>query len=307
MKSKKQTLPPHLIWLADSPLYIDHDQLDRFYDAVVRPESREGVTSIELTEETLTALKGKLNLEAEISPSSLTKVIKPFFSFFDIKVTGGGEGEASREKASSESFSIEMHPITTPQRQLEQLTFHYLAYHPDKIHFPYALDESEWRDPDEIIAPPRSLAFLDLPGQREAEQYGLPYTKLIPTAAEFEKGNIELLYNNLRSRDGDSKPPRYPEAHPGISASELKRERKTYWDWFDKEFSATKSMIVVEKAASMYGRIRWIDFRLPITNEGDTLHLHIAPSLHYDTGVLAYNFIKRGFKHGIRLVGHITL
>ncbi len=59
----------------------------------------------------------------------------------------------------------------------------------------------------------------------------------------------------------------------------------------------------VEQAAATNGRIRWIDFRLPLTTEGDTLHLHIVAGGEFDTGVLAYNFIKRGYKHGLRLVG----
>jgi hypothetical protein len=62
-------------------------------------------------------------------------------------------------------------------------------------------------------------------------------------------------------------------------------------------------MIAVEEAASNNGRIRWIDYRVPVTREGDTLHLHVCPAGKYDTGVFAYNFIKRGFKHGLRLVG----
>jgi hypothetical protein len=62
-------------------------------------------------------------------------------------------------------------------------------------------------------------------------------------------------------------------------------------------------MLAVEAAATQHGRIHWIDYRLPLTQDGDTLHLHICPAGKYDTGVFAYNFIKRGFKHGARLVG----
>jgi len=43
--------------------------------------------------------------------------------------------------------------------------------------------------------------------------------------------------------------------------------------------------------------------QVPLTLDGDTLHLHIVPSANYDTGVFAYNFVKRGYKHGLRLVG----
>ena len=41
--------------------------------------------------------------------------------------------------------------------------------------------------------------------------------------------------------------------------------------------------------------------------EGDTLHLHVCPHGKSDTGTLAYNLIKRGFKHGLRIVGTLEL
>jgi hypothetical protein len=82
----------------------------------------------------------------------------------------------------------------------------------------------------------------------------------------------------------DEKPPTYPEA----GSAEQRRE---YWAWFDKYFSATKAMIAAENAANKRGRIRWVDYRLPISRTGDTLHLHLCPAGKYDTGVFAYNFI----------------
>jgi hypothetical protein len=42
---------------------------------------------------------------------------------------------------------------------------------------------------------------------------------------------------------------------------------------------------------------------LPINDKGETLHLHIVPDGRYDTITFAYNFIRRGFEHGIRLIG----
>src|SRR5262249_7857362 len=95
---------------------------------------------------------------------------------------------------------------------------------------------------------------------------------------------------------------KYPEPEASESAEKLRDRRRVYWSVFREHFSATKAMIAVEQAAGA-GRIRWIDYRLPITDRGDTLHLHCCPGGHYDTGVFAYNLIKRGFKHGLRLVG----
>jgi hypothetical protein len=64
-------------------------------------------------------------------------------------------------------------------------------------------------------------------------------------------------------------------------------------------------MELIEALASEHGRLSWIDFRVVLNSDGDSLHLHICPKGDYDTGVFAYNFIKRGFTHGIRLVGTV--
>jgi len=61
-------------------------------------------------------------------------------------------------------------------------------------------------------------------------------------------------------------------------------------------------MIAVEEAASRNGKIEWINYRIPISKSGDTLHLNISPKGHQNTGTFAYDFIKRGFKHGLRLI-----
>jgi hypothetical protein len=94
----------------------------------------------------------------------------------------------------------------------------------------------------------------------------------------------------------------YPQKADNLA--ELLGQRKEYWLRFQEKFSATKAMVAVEDAAkAAKGRIRWIDYRLPITDRGDTLHLHFCPAGEFDAGVFAYNLIKRGFKHGLRLVG----
>ncbi len=58
MPNDTSLLPDDLGWLADAPLFIDADLIERFYDAVVRPESLEGATTLEITEETIRKLEG---------------------------------------------------------------------------------------------------------------------------------------------------------------------------------------------------------------------------------------------------------
>jgi len=294
-------LPEPFLWLEDSPLFIDAGQVDRFYDAIARPQSKEGVTTLDVNEETIETIKKKLELEAGVTTEAFAALLIPIFSFIkpSIKVSGGGE--KTSQDSHGKTLSIELHPISTPQRQLEQLTLHYLFKHPDRLWFvAHPGDQTDWRTPEAISKVPRALVFLDLPGQEEARNRKTPETKIIPAAAEFANGKIVPLYQSLVAENGE-RPPRSPET--ATSATELQSKRKEYWNWFDKHYSAVRAMITVEEAASQNGRIQWIDYRLPITAQGDTLHLHVCPSSAFDTGVLAYNFIKRGFKHGLRLVG----
>ncbi|MGA2716134.1 MAG: hypothetical protein ABSG41_23795 [Bryobacteraceae bacterium] len=129
----------------------------------------------------------------------------------------------------------------------------------------------------------------------------IPPTRIIPTAAEFSNGKIIQIYRHLTFVENETLP-EYPDSRQ--SPGGLGDARREYWKWFDKNYSATKAMIAVEDAAADNGgRINWIDFRLPISSTGDTLHLHVCPGGKFDTGTFAYNFIKRGHKHGLRLVG----
>jgi hypothetical protein len=296
MTNDTSYLPDDLGWLADAPLFIDADLIDRFYDAVVKPETKEGETVLQITEETIKKIEGKLNLKADMTPSGLLSLIKGIFPSIKGSVEVGG----SREKSNGSSSTITLHPIHTPQRQLVQLTLHYLINLTERLFLVNRPIQTEWREVENINRVPRQLVFLNLPSQQEAITLGIPETKIIPTAAEFTNGKIELLFEKFTDAQGNP-PPFYPEKG---SPDEIHQKRREYWAWFDQNFSATKAMTIVEEAASKNeSRISWIDYRIPISTDGETLHLHISPSGRYDTGVLAYNFVKRAYKHGLRLVG----
>jgi hypothetical protein len=182
----------------------------------------------------------------------------------------------------------------------------YVAKMPQRVFLVNRPSEWDWRSPGVTARVPRALVFLDLPGQTDATEAKVPQTKLIPTAAEFENGVIVPLYQQfieLTKRELWDKedPPEYPEQLKPYG--QTIDERRRYWVWFSTRFSARRAMQVVEAAAAEHGRIRWIDYRVPVSTHGDTLHLHVCPGGHYDTGTFAYNLIKRGFKHGVRLVG----
>lgn len=293
----KESLPQSLLWLFDAPLFIDDINVGRFYDAVARPEAQPGKTTVAISKQQIQKIAGELGLSGEIGLGTLTQ----FLSYFvNPKVSAAAKGSAERSSQKGETHTIELNPISNPERQLVQLTLHYILNQRNRLFLIEKPASEEWREPDTIQRVPRALAFLNLPGASEAHHFGLPETKIIPTAAEFEDGKIELIYEKLVNKEGEKAPP-YPER--ALNPKELQTQRQGYWQWFDKNFSATKAMIAVEEAASTHGRIRWIDYRVPVTAQGDTLHLHVCPAGKYDTGVFAYNFIKRGYKHGLRLVG----
>jgi hypothetical protein len=295
-------VPDELLWLADSPLFIDEDQVSRFYDAVVRPESNAGTTTLQITEETIKQIKANLGIEASLSTTELLAAIAHVFAFVKPEIKASAEGEGQLQTSKENSATYEFHPISTPQRQLVHLALHYFVNLPDRVFFLSKPSSEHWRKPETISKVPRELVFLNLPGQDEAIQSNAPETKIIPTAAEFASGKVVTFFDKLEKESGE-KPPIYPEGKQGQPLDEIRQKRKEYWRWFDKNFRATKAMMVVENAVSEHGRINWIDYRVPLTNEGDTLHLHVCPSGKYDAGVFAYNFIKRGYKHGLRLVG----
>lgn len=64
----KNQLPDYLLWLVDAPLFADKSQIENFFDAVVRPIGKEKSMSIEVTEETVSSLMGKLGVEEKVEP-----------------------------------------------------------------------------------------------------------------------------------------------------------------------------------------------------------------------------------------------
>src|SRR5258706_10685444 len=85
---KNLSLPNQLVWLADAPLFIDEDQVARFYDAVVHPESTQGVTTLEVTREKADKIGAKLGVEASVAMTSLASLLAPVFAFIKPEVKG---------------------------------------------------------------------------------------------------------------------------------------------------------------------------------------------------------------------------
>ncbi|MDY3551366.1 hypothetical protein R5W24_000442 [Gemmata sp. JC717] len=295
---KSAGLPPQLLWLADAPLFIDSEQVSRFHDAVVAPQAKEGATSVQQAKGKKQSTTGKATSQAKGTVGSAG-----FLSWFlraDAEVQAGGEIGGTLEWNQGDQVSTQWTPIDSAQRLLEQLITTYLSLVPERLLFCEPQNFNQLLTPAVARELPRALVLLDLPGQADAEKIGSLGTILIPTAVEFVTGQVVTLFDKLKFSAGN--PPDYPDKQE--SAVALLAKRAEYWRWFQSNFSARVAMKLVEdEVSSAKSRIQWIDYRLPLTPEGHSLHLHLSPSGKYDTGTFAYNFIKRGYKHGLRIIG----
>ncbi len=284
-----------LRWLEDAPLFSDPVQVGHFHDAIVRPPGITSEFTYEITEERSKELKGELGIEGTAGVG-LPKFLTPLLSG-KAELKGSGTGSIVTTSSDGRTVSATVMPIRNAERQLQDVIVEYLLRYKDRLFFSHETRAPRWTDAKWIRETPRPLVFLSLPSAVDAEGEGRPHTKLVPTAAEFEDGKIVEIYKTLDF--GEELPP-YPQKGAEL---ELVEKRKDYWAWFEEKFSPTAAMVAVEGASRDHGRIQWIDYRLPLEKDGTTLHIHVCPRGQYATGDFAYNLIKRGYKHGIRLVG----
>jgi hypothetical protein len=281
-----------LAWLADAPLFIDGQQVAALYDAVVKPEYKEASITLSLKNLKSIELTGKAGAEGEISAAAWLKTI---FPFLDAKAKVSAEVGASGELEKEKGTTVELHPIDTPQRQLVQLALHYLANLSGRSLTVADFSKADWIDSKFVSELPRGLVFVDFPAK----------TAFIPTAAELQDGSVQLIFPSLEKAFGGPKvkPPDYPEPAYYIGKeNELAQAREAYWNFFQQNFSSTLAMEAIEKTLKG-GIVRWIDYRIPLGKNMPFLHMHVQGRGEYATGTFAYNLVKRGFMHGLRVVG----
>lgn len=292
-----------LAWISDAPMFIDDCLIEKFFDAIVRPAYEH--TSISEAKET--SRSADIKLAAELAAKGSLKIpawLPEWILPLNAELTATGTAQGSGNLSNSTSKLTQLKPIWNAERQLEELTRHYFQFHPGRLVVdlkPFDQEENgkDWTlfnaTPEFFTEVPRPLAFLDLS----------PGTMIIPTAAEFEDGTVSLLYKDLvrklTTEEGGPKR-EYPDGAK-LPPEQLKQKRQEYWSSYKDFYSSTQAMLVIEEASKRHKRIRWIDFRMPIGDEGETLHLHVIPAGKSDAGVFGYNFVRRAFKHGVRLVG----
>ncbi|RUW54568.1 hypothetical protein EOA32_05005 [Mesorhizobium sp. M1A.F.Ca.ET.072.01.1.1] len=255
------SLPEALMWVKDAPMFIDPPNLERFYDAVVRPtfKTTQGRT-IQISANKRAELKARFAAKAGFSlPSWLSGLF-----------AAGAEAEANAEGGSetgkSDVETINFESIDTPERQLDQLIAFYFLEREDRLLVGDIAGAGRWQSEGKASAVPRALVMLDLK----------PRTKLIPMAAEFSNGKVMTFFDKFSKSNGE-RPPK------GLG------DTRELWKWLGDNFDPDAAMAMIENgAAEQNSRIEWIDYRLPLNDVGDTMHVHIEAGGRYYTGTFAF-------------------
>jgi hypothetical protein len=264
-----------LLWLKDAPLVIDDENLARFYDAIVRPAYKENAPrTLRLTAAQREELQKTLGATVKAGLSGL-------FGMFSAEA----EGTAQRQKTVGADRGIEeeliLEPISTPQRQLEQLIIYYSLIQPERLLIGDLSALLQWHESGLGRDMPRALCLVDVPAG----------TRFIPMAAEFENGKVARLFDDLARKAGEQLPP-------------YDRDRKAeYWTRLAALAEPAFAAEVIEEASGGHGKIEWIDFRVLLNEAARTAHLHLEPRRRYFTGAFAYMVVRRSVGHGIRMVG----
>lgn len=139
---------PDLSWLADSPMFIDSQQIGAFYDAVVGPAFRtvELQISAERTGQVETSVTARLG-------AKLTAL------FPWLRVDADAESRRTTTKGRQEGENIVLQPVESATRQLVELSLHYLVNQHDRIRL--VGNGSGLPNGDAIGASPRMIAFVN--------------------------------------------------------------------------------------------------------------------------------------------------
>jgi hypothetical protein len=275
-----EEIPKEFLWLADAPLFIDSVQVESFYDAILRPD-------YELSSVTL---QNSITRTTTIGGTATVGAAFPFFGKAQLEATAQYSGAHDRSTASALS------PIKNSYRHLLTMALYYAGLAKEDATTRLvthsagdSLGQPEWLTDDYIQRPPRALVFLDVPKG----------TQIMPAALETAKGEVKVMANAIEGRLKE-KGAEVPD-YPGPSASD--DAKRSYYRGMQRIYDNQIALEAVEGAAKG-DQIAWIDFNMPLDRDGsEFLHLHVVGNEGADTGVFAYNFVRRGFLYGARIVG----
>jgi hypothetical protein len=278
-------------WLFDAPLFIDEVQIKSLYNAVALPEFEEESRDVSLGDLKVSQWKVGGHVKVSAADSLLAKLLAPIAAEAQV------DGERSGGTTEKKDRTIHLGAVDAPERRLLNLALYYGANLTDRVWSVDGLDDLAWlADETQTTKLPKPLIFLDV-----ASDF-----PIVPMAAELTDGKVVLFFSRISEAvsPGQTPPPDYPRDERGVKMNE-------YWSWFQNDKAQDRDtsqlvMRVVEEVVGAGGRPRWIDYRVPLGVPGSqerSLHLHIKGRENYDTGDFAYQLLRRGRKHGFRVVG----
>jgi hypothetical protein len=189
-------LPEQVLWLHDAPLFIDEEQIDALYDAILAPDYEEGTRTI----------SSSLTGDTKVGTEATVGLAMPGLVKGGLKVTGEAAVSGTRGR------EVSLVPVSNAYRRLLSLTIHYAVNWPQRMRMVAYSEEQgytdldartedhservSWLDPAFIGTAPRPLVLLELP----------PTTMFVPTALEVD-GKVGTLYEKLGTalaREGET-------------------------------------------------------------------------------------------------------
>jgi hypothetical protein len=289
-------------FLADAPLLIDQQLVERCYDAIFRPEFEVASRTRSQSDTRSEELSNAVEAAGEASIPTFLKLSAK--SSVGVKVGGARSTAESHVEAA----------VQSAERRLERLANLYLHSYPERLYWVGSdlisiVDATgkklQWDEVERIIEAPgiRPLVVLDL-GKG---------TRVIPMFAESSEGKDMRLYEALieaaAKKNGKNKGELVPE-YPAFGAPDHDAAARKYWKALFDAFDSQLAIQAIEESARTAGaRIDWIDYRFVGFADGIPLdiHLHVSPRGKYPAGVLAYQFVRRGEKYGARVVGTLKM
>lgn len=277
----------HKLWfVVDIPLFIDEKAVKKLHDALNRPEFETKSRKANISSVNMTEYNSEITGGGEIG-------LAPFMK--SSTTTKFGQ---KRSSSTSKGAEISQEKNDSAEMQFEKIINFYANNYPNRI-FWAKTDLTEvfnteglslsWTEVSELIntPAPRPLIIFEVP-------IG---SKIVPMAAETEDGKLIEIYKDfINNTKNGKKIPQY---------SSIPAQAQIYWGSLEKHFESSVAMKSVENATKDGGRIDWIDYRLisRVGNQIIPIHLHLAPKGGYSTGTFAYQTIRRGHKHGIKIIG----
>lgn len=276
-------------WLLDAPMFVDAQRIASLYNAIALPEYEEPDINVSISNLKLSKWEAGGEVEVSAADSLIAKLLLPFGLSARANASRGGEAQNGTGQ------TVSLRPVKAPERQLLNLAIHYGAHLQERVWTISGTADDSWlRDTTFLGALPKALVFIDFE----------PGTPFVPMAAELSDGKVVQFFDRLAEaaarRRTSTVPPDYPQ-------SDDPTEMNHFWAWFQEDpHSSIDAMKVVEQVIDDAGRPQWVDYRVPIGSPGSqtrSLHLNIKARGIYDTGDFAYLLLRRGRKHGVRVVG----